>query len=304
MMSVTILGNNSALPAYGRNPTAQILNCQEQFYLIDCGEGTQMRISEYGFKASRINHIFISHAHGDHYLGLVGLLSSQSLLGRERPLYVYAPPEIKPIIDIQLPWNLGFPLEFIPLLPNETYTFSVSSTLEVTAFPVYHSLPTHGFVFREKKRRRKLMPEKVREYDIPKYFYRLLCEGQDYEFADGRVVKNEWVTEAGPVDPVYAFCADTRYAEEILPHIQGVHLLYHEATYLNDNNEKAKFRCHATAEQAATIAQKAGVHQLLIGHFSSKYRHLEPFLNEARAVFPHTELALEGLTFNVQVPQP
>lgn len=304
MMSLTILGNNSALPAYGRHPTAQILNCQEQFYLIDCGEGTQMRLSEYGFKASRINHIFISHAHGDHYLGLVGLISSQSLLGRVRPLFVYAPPEIKPIIDIQLPWDLGFPLEFIPLQPFETYVFPVASTLEVTAFPVYHSVPTHGFVFREKKRRRKLIPEKVRAYDIPQYFYRQLCEGHDYELPDGAVIKNEWVTEQGPEDPVYAYCADTRYAEEILPHIQGVHLLYHEATYLNDNIEKAKYRCHSTAEQAATLASKAGVHQLLIGHFSSKYRNLEPFLHEARNIFPQTELALEGTTFQVHVPTP
>ncbi len=147
-MTVTILGNNSALPAHGRHPTAQLLNCQEQFYLIDCGEGTQMRLSACGFSASRINHIFISHFHGDHYLGLVGLISSQSLLGRVRPLHVYGPPELKPVIDLQLPWDLGFPLEYIPLKAGESAVFQVASTLEVTAFPVYHSVPTHGFVFR------------------------------------------------------------------------------------------------------------------------------------------------------------
>lgn len=302
-MTVTILGNNSALPAHGRHPTAQVLNCQEQIYLIDCGEGTQMRLAECGFSASRINHVFISHFHGDHYLGLVGFISSQSLLGRVRPLHVYAPPELKPVIDIQLPWDLGFPLEFIPLQPFETQVFKVASTLEVTAFPVYHSVPTHGFVFREKKRRRKLLPEKVREYDIPKYFYRFLCEGLDYEMPDGSVIKNEWVTESGPPDPVYAFCADTRYAEEIVPFINNAHLLYHEATYLNDNIEKAKYRFHSTAAQAAEIALKANVGRLLIGHFSSKYRVLEPFLNEARAVFPATDLALEGETFAV-IPPP
>ena len=302
-MTVTILGNNSALPAHGRHPTAQVLNCQEQIYLIDCGEGTQMRLAECGFSASRINHVFISHFHGDHYLGLVGFISSQSLLGRVRPLHVYAPPELKPVIDLQLPWDLGFPLEFIPLQPFETQVFKVASTLEVTAFPVYHSVPTHGFVFREKKRRRKLLPEKVREYDIPKYFYRFLCEGLDYEMPDGSVIKNEWVTESGPPDPVYAFCADTRYAEEIVPFINNAHLLYHEATYLNDNIEKAKYRFHSTAAQAAEIALKANVGRLLIGHFSSKYRVLEPFLNEARAVFPATDLALEGETFAV-IPPP
>ena len=302
-MTVTILGNNSALPAHGRHPTAQVLNCQEQIYLIDCGEGTQMRLAECGFSASRINHVFISHFHGDHYLGLVGFISSQSLLGRVRPLHVYAPPELKPVIDLQLPWDLGFPLEFIPLQPFETQVFKVASTLEVTAFPVYHSVPTHGFVFREKKRRRKLLPEKVREYDIPKYFYRFLCEGLDYEMPDGSVIKNEWVTESGPSDPVYAFCADTRYAEEIVPFINNAHLLYHEATYLNDNIEKAKYRFHSTAAQAAEIALKANVGRLLIGHFSSKYRVLEPFLNEARAVFPATDLALEGETFAV-IPPP
>lgn len=302
-MTVTILGNNSALPAHGRHPTAQLLNCQEQFYLIDCGEGTQMRLSACGFSASRINHIFISHFHGDHYLGLVGLISSQSLLGRVRPLHVYGPPELKPVIDLQLPWDLGFPLEYIPLKAGESAVFQVASTLEVTAFPVYHSVPTHGFVFREKKRRRKLLPEKVREYDIPKYFYRFLCEGRDYEMPEGSVIKNEWVTESGPPDPVYAFCADTRYAEEIIPYIQGAHLLYHEATYLNDNVEKAKYRFHTTAEQAATIAQKANVGRLIIGHFSSKYRVLDPFLNEARAVFPSSDLALEGETFSILPPQ-
>lgn len=302
-MTVTILGNNSALPAHGRHPTAQVLNCQEQIYLIDCGEGTQMRLAECGFSASRINHVFISHFHGDHYLGLVGFISSQSLLGRVRPLHVYAPPELKPVIDLQLPWDLGFPLEFIPLQPFETQVFKVASTLEVTAFPVYHSVPTHGFVFREKKRRRKLLPEKVREYDIPKYFYRFLCEGLDYEMPDGSVIKNEWVTESGPPDPIYAFCADTRYAEEIVPFINNAHLLYHEATYLNDNIEKAKYRFHSTAAQAAEIALKANVGRLLIGHFSSKYRVLEPFLNEARAVFPATDLALEGETFAV-IPPP
>ena len=302
-MTVTILGNNSALPAHGRHPTAQVLNCQEQIYLIDCGEGTQMRLAECGFSASRINHVFISHFHGDHYLGLVGFISRQSLLGRVRPLHVYAPPELKPVIDLQLPWDLGFPLEFIPLQPFETQVFKVASTLEVTAFPVYHSVPTHGFVFREKKRRRKLLPEKVREYDIPKYFYRFLCEGLDYEMPDGSVIKNEWVTESGPPDPVYAFCADTPYAEEIVPFINNAHLLYHEATYLNDNIEKAKYRFHSTAAQAAEIALKANVGRLLIGHFSSKYRVLEPFLNEARAVFPATDLALEGETFAV-IPPP
>lgn len=303
-MTVTILGNNSALPAHGRHPTAQVLNCQEQFYLIDCGEGTQMRMAEYGIKASRIDHIFISHIHGDHYLGLVGLISSQALLGRVRKLTIYAPEEIKPIIDIQLPWDLGFTLEFITLKPFETQVFSVASTLEVTAFPVYHSVPTHGFVFREKKRRRKLLPEKVREYDIPKYFYRFLCEGQDYEMPDGSLIKNEWVTEVGPPDPVYAYCADTRYAPEIVPFINKAHLLYHEATYLNDNIEKAKYRFHSTAEQAANIASQANVGQLLIGHFSSKYKNLDPFLTEARAVFPSTDLALEGQTFSVVPPQP
>ena len=262
-----------------------------------------MRLAECGFSASRINHVFISHFHGDHYLGLVGFISSQSLLGRVRPLHVYAPPELKPVIDLQLPWDLGFPLEFIPLQPFETQVFKVASTLEVTAFPVYHSVPTHGFVFREKKRRRKLLPEKVREYDIPKYFYRFLCEGLDYEMPDGSVIKNEWVTESGPPDPVYAFCADTRYAEEIVPFINNAHLLYHEATYLNDNIEKAKYRFHSTAAQAAEIALKANVGRLLIGHFSSKYRVLEPFLNEARAVFPATDLALEGETFAV-IPPP
>jgi ribonuclease Z len=298
-MKVTILGNNSALPAHGRYPTAQIVEINEMPLLIDCGEGTQMRMQQFGIKSSRINHIFISHIHGDHYLGLVGFISSLSLLGRQRTLYVYCPAEIKDYVMMQLPWSLGFYIEFRIIAEDECGVLVDTAKFSVSCFPVTHSVPTHGFLVIEKKRKRVLDLARLREFEIPKYYYSKLTEGEDYTKTMGEVIKNEWVTLPGPKPKKYAYCADTLYTEDILPHIQGVDLLYHESTYLSANKEKALLRMHSTAEQAAQIASLAKVGKLLIGHFSSKYKELEPFLEEAEIVFKPTYLAIEGHTFEV-----
>lgn len=298
-MKVTILGNNSALPAHGRYPTAQVVNISEQLFLIDCGEGTQMRMQQFDVKSSRIDHIFISHIHGDHYLGLVGLISSQSLLGRERALYIYCPAKIKEYITMQMPWSLGFELHFYILSDSENTILLDTPKVQISCFPVFHSVPTHGFIFIEKKRKRVLLPNKLKDYEIPKYFYPRLAEGEDYVNQQGETILNEWVTEAGHLPKRYAYCADTRFASEILPIIQGVDLLYHETTYLSDNHEKAKLRFHSTTIEAATIAKDAQVKSLLIGHFSSKYKDLNPFLSEAQSIFNNTMLAIEGQSFEV-----
>lgn len=298
-MTVTILGNNSALPAFGRYPTAQVVTVHEYLCLLDCGEGAQMRMQQFGVRSDRINHIFISHMHGDHYLGLVGFISSLSLKGRARDLFIFCPKELKKIIDLQLPWDLGFKLVYHFLEEGRSEVLVDTDKMCISCFPVYHSVPTHGFLFEEKKRKRRLLPEKLREFEIPKYFYKQLSDGMDYERQDGTIIRNEWVSEAGPTAKRYAYTADTRYAPEIIPFIQEVDMLYHETTYLHDLVYKAEQRSHSTALQAATIAKEAQVKQLLIGHFSSKYKYLEPFLDEVKAVYPSVRLALEGETFDV-----
>ena len=302
MFAVTILGNNSALPAHNRFPTAQVVTFQDQLFLVDCGEGTQMQMSKYKIKRSRIHHIFISHLHGDHYFGLIGLLNSFSLLGRKDPLSIYAPPELKIIIDLQLQYaatTLGFPLDFISLTEDQTGIILEGKDIQVSYFKTHHRIPCFGFLFREKKEKRKLNIEEVRAHGIPTYFYSRLQEGEDYISREGVIVKNEWVT----LDPLpgksYAFCADTLYDESIIPYIEGCDMIYHESTYLQDQLERATQRFHTITVQAAAIARKAKVKKLLIGHFSSKYEELEPFLEECRPIFPNTDLAIEGVTFPV-----
>lgn len=296
-MKVTVLGNNSALPAFGRYPTSQIVQVHEHLFLVDCGEGAQMRMQQFGIRSDRINHVFISHLHGDHYFGLVGFISSLSLKGRTRDLFLYCDASLKAIIDLQLPWDLGFKINYHFLKEGDAELLLKTDTLEVKSFPVYHSVPTHGFLFTEKKRKRRLLPDKLRQYEIPKYYYKKLSEGFDYTKQDGSIIKNEWVSEAGSPDKKYAFAADTRFAPEIVEHIFQADLLYHETTYLHDLIDKAAQRMHSTTLQAAEIARAAQVKKLLIGHFSSKYKNLEPFIAEVQTIFMSVELATEGSTF-------
>lgn len=296
-MKITILGNNSALPAYGRYPTAQVIEINEQLFLMDCGEGAQMRMQQFGIKSTRINHVFISHLHGDHFYGLVGFISSLSLWGREKDLCLYCPKEIKTILDAQLKWDLGFKIIYRIIEEGERALLIDEEKYEVSCFPVYHSVPTHGFKFTEKKRKRILVPQKLQEYEIPKYFYKNLTEGEDYELKNGEVIKNEWVTADGHPSKVYAFCADTRYAPEICDDIINADIIYHESTYLDDSQHKAIERLHSTAKEAASIAKQANANKLLLGHFSSKYKELDAFIIEAQTVFKQVELALEGETF-------
>jgi len=300
MFSVTILGNNSALPAYDRHPTAQVVTLNDQLLLIDCGEGTQMQISKYKIRRSKINHIFISHLHGDHYFGLIGLLTSMSLLGREHDLHIYAPAPLKEIIELQLKVadsTLSFPLHFHLL--EEDGLIADEKTFSVECFATRHRIECRGFIIREKKKPRKINKEKIAKFDIPASFYDRLKDGQDYEAKDGSIIQNEWVTIPNTPPNSYAFCADTIYDERIAEKVKEVVLLYHEATYLKALHEKASARFHSTSEQAATIACKANVQKLLIGHFSSKYESLDQFLTEAREVFPNTELAIEGVTYRL-----
>lgn len=300
MFGVTILGNNSALPAFDRHPTAQVVTLGEHLLLLDCGEGTQMQIARYKIKRSKINHIFISHLHGDHYFGLIGLITSMGLLGRENDLHLYAPKGLDKIIALQLDvaaTTLPFKLHFHPL-ENDGVILS-HHKFQVECFATKHRIPCWGFVVREKKVPRKIDKEKVLQYEVPTAYYESLKLGNDYEKKDGSIIKNEWVTIANTPAKSYAYCADTIFDETLADKVKGVDLLYHETTYLKDLYERAALRFHCTTVQAATIAIKANAHKLLIGHFSSKYESLDMFIEETKEVFANTELAIEGVTFKV-----
>lgn len=300
MLAVTILGNNSALPAFDRHPTAQVVTMDEHMFLIDCGEGTQMQMAKYRIRRSRINHIFISHLHGDHYFGLIGLITSMGLLGRDHDMHLYAPAPLKEIIDLQLkvadtilPYKLHFhPLKEDGVIVNE-------KRFKIRCFKVNHRIPCWGFVFEQVKAPRRVNAEKAIEHEIPSSFFDKLKLGQDYINKQGLLIKNDWVTLPSAPPKTYAYGADTVYNEALAEKVKGVDLLYHETTYLKDLEERAIKRFHCTTSQAATIAKIANVGKLIIGHFSSKYEVLDEFEKEARAIFPNTDLAIEGVTYNV-----
>ncbi|HMH21150.1 MAG TPA: ribonuclease Z [Puia sp.] len=300
MLAVTILGNNSALPAFDRHPTAQVVTMDEHIFLIDCGEGTQTQMGKYKIRRSKINHIFISHLHGDHYFGLIGLLTSMGLLGRSTDLTLYAPAPLKEIIELQLRVaniELPYPLHFHAL--EHEGPILTESRLEVACFNVYHRIECWGFRFREIRPFRRVNPEKARQHNVPSSFFERLKWGESYMTKDGELIENQWVTDPAPKPKSYAYSADTLYDERIIEKVRGVDMLYHETTYLKDLEERAGKRFHSTTAQAATVAQRAGVQRLLIGHFSSKYEKLDPFEQEAREIFPCTDLALEGVTYKV-----
>ncbi len=300
-MRITVLGNNSALPAFGRHPTAQAVTVYGEVLLIDCGEGTQIQMQRYGVKWRNVHHIFISHLHGDHYFGLPGLINSMSLLGRVAPLHIHAPAGLKPIIDAILSAAntvLNYPFFFDPL-PEGGGQVVDTPTLTVTCFPVEHGIQCFGFLVESKTRGRRILPEKCKEYDVPQEYFELLKQGSDYTGENGEVVKNEWVTEDGPPPKKYAYCTDTLFTESFLPIIQGVDIIYHESTYLEQDAEKAQARFHSTAIQAAKMAKMANAKLLLLGHFSSKYKDLEPFREEAAPYFPDVIVSVEGVAYDI-----
>lgn len=300
MFSITILGNNSAVPAHSRHPTSQVLQTLDHTFLIDCGEGTQMQMEAYKIRRGKINHIFISHLHGDHYFGLIGLLTSLGLNHRTQELHIFSPAPLKEIIDLQLNLshaNLPYLLHFHNL-ENEEIIFEDKKII-VECFKVNHRIECWGFLFREKKNLRKIDAEKINRYKIPASFYESLHEGKDFITTNNEIIKNELLTTSAVPPKSYAYCADTGYFEPIIEKIKNVDLLYHESTYLDALEEKAVNRFHSTAKQAATIAKKAEVKKLLLGHFSSMYEKLDAFKNEACTIFENTDIAEEGACYFV-----
>jgi ribonuclease Z len=300
MLSLTILGNNSAIPAYDRHPTAQVLQIQDEHILIDCGEGTQMQMARYKVRSSKINRIFISHLHGDHYYGLAGLLTSMSLLNRTQGLHIHGPAPLGEIITMQFKLaevNLSYPLYFHPV--GGEGTVYEDEKIKVDCFTLQHRIECWGYRFTEKKNLRKIDIEKVKAFNVPPAYYDALHKGMNYTTPDGNFIANSALTSPAPPPKSYAYCSDTIFDESIAAKVKGVNMLYHEATYLHDEVQKATERFHSTALQAATLAQMAGVQQLLLGHFSSRYEHLEAFLEEACPIFTNTSLALEGVCFKI-----
>lgn len=300
---LTILGSSGAIPAYGRFTTAQHLLIENRHFMIDCGEGAQLQLGKANVPVQRIHHIFISHLHGDHYLGLMGLLFSMHLNHREAPLHLYAFKGLDEIILAQLKYSrsaLNYELHFHELVPGVQEVIFSDEVLTVETLPVDHRIPCCGFLFREKEKPRRIardtLPANIRLQEIVK-----LKAGEDILDERGHVVyRNRDLTNDPRRSRSYAYCADTRYFPSLVSAVSGVDLLYHEATFMEADRVKASETFHSTAMQAATLAQSAGVQKLIIGHFSARYRELDGLLAEAQSVFPNTELAIECRTFDVE----
>ncbi|MBL7940546.1 MAG: ribonuclease Z [Flavobacteriales bacterium] len=299
--TVTTLGTGAALPARGRYPTAQLVNVHDTYYLIDCGEGTQERLRVAGVNFQRIGHIFISHLHGDHYLGLMGLISSMHLMGRRTELHVHGPPELKEIIDLQLrasgTW-LRYPMHVHATAPENGREIMSDPHVTVSLLALKHRVPCTGFLFREARGPRRLRVERLG--DVPQFKRAAVKAGEDLVFPDGKRIPNTELT----LDPVparsYAYCSDTAYEPSLVAFLKGVDLLYHEATFTTAMADKAKETLHSTAAQAARIAAEAGVGRLLLGHFSSRYKSADVLLSEAVQIFPNCILSYEGGVFPIE----
>lgn len=300
---VTILGCSSATPTADRHPTAQILNINGNYVLIDCGEATQNQLLRYRLRHTKISHIFISHLHGDHYLGLVGLLATMNFQGRETDLHIYAPEPLKIIIDNHFEYShtvLKFALHFHPVFDDESRMLEENSIFKVKSVVLRHRIPTTGFVFEETTAYRKINAAACELHEVPYSFYGDLRQGMDYRDDLDNLIENKLLTFEPKTPRKYAYLSDTSYYEPVLEHIQGVDMLYHESTFLHELVDRAEDTFHSTALQAAIIAKAAGVDKLLLGHFSARYKDLTPLLDEARSVFENSFLAIEGQKFVVE----
>ncbi|MBP6041239.1 MAG: ribonuclease Z [Flavobacterium sp.] len=301
-MKLTILGCYAATPRTITNPTSQVLEIKNRMFLIDCGEGTQVQLRKNKIKFSKINQVFISHLHGDHFFGLIGLISTFSLLGRTTDLHIYGPKGIKEIILLQLrlsnSWT-NYDLYFHELESEKSETIFEDDKVVVTTIPLKHRVYTNGFLFQEKVGERKLNMDSILNHEIESCYYQKIKNGKDIPLEDGRIIPNSILT-FDPIQPKsYAFCSDTVYHEAILPIIENVDVLYHEATFLDSEEGLANKTLHSTAKQAARIALKANAKQLILGHYSTRYESIALFKKEAETIFPDVLLADDGKTFEL-----
>ena len=298
--TLTILGSSSAIPSLRRNPSSHALTIAARVYLIDCAEGTQVQMQRFGVKMLKIHAIFITHLHGDHFFGLVGLISTMHLQGRNKPLHIFGPDGLEQILKLQLSYarhDLSYVIIFHTIDTTKHATIFEDDKVTVTTIPLEHRLPTAGYHFLRPPMPRNIKKGFVEEHQIPLQWYPRIKAGEDYTDDSGRVFANETITLPPPKPFSYAYCSDTRYTETIIPYIKGVQLLYHEASYGDDKADMAAEHMHSTARQAATIAKKAGAQQLLIGHFSNRYKDTAPLLQQAREVFPNTIVVEDGMVW-------
>jgi ribonuclease Z len=300
--SVTILGTGAAIPTSDRNPTAQVVEVRNLTLLLDCGEGTQVQLRKSGIRLQKISHIFISHLHGDHYFGLIGLINTMHILGRKQELHLFAVEPLKQLIDLQLELSrttLLYPLVFHPIDAESPEIIFEDDNVSVSTIPLNHRVPTCGFIIKEKSFLRKIRKDFARSVKVPVDYYERIRKGEDFVDDKGNIYLNHLITEEPPATKSYAYCTDTAYHEAIIPLIQGCDLLYHEATFMEDKAADARAKFHSTAREAATIALKANVRKLLIGHFSARYNDADGLLKEAREIFPETVVAEELSTLQV-----
>lgn len=299
-MKLHILGCYSATPRILSNPTSQVLDINNHLFLIDCGEGTQVELRRHKIKFFRIKHIFISHLHGDHVYGLVGLISSFKMLKREAPLHVYGPKGIKEFITVQLrlsnSWT-DYPLHFHELSSDKPEVIFEDDKAKVTTIPLQHRIYCNGFLFEEAPKERKLNLGAALNMNVEKAYYRSIKKGKDYISSDGTVIPNALLTYDPESSKSYAFCSDTKYDEVKIPQLKNVTALYHESTFLDSHEHLCDFTGHSTAKQAAKLAQKANAEQLILGHYSTRYSDPTIFLEEAATIFKNTHLAKDGKVF-------
>lgn len=301
--NITILGSSGALPAYGRFPSSQLVEIQNRYFLVDCGEGAQMQLMRYQANMHRINHILITHLHGDHYLGLMGLIFTMHLLRRTNDLHLYSHRGLDQIITTQLKYSYSVPsfkIIFHPLEKNERVIIYDDDAMSVETIPLAHKIPCSGFLFREKVKPRRIdkdkLPKGLRIHQLAN-----LKKGHDVIDEGGNVLfRNEELTLPPRRSRSYAYCSDTAFAASIAGQIRDVDILYHEATFGSDEQAKARETQHSTASQAAQMATLAEARKLIIGHFSARYKDLTPLIDEARAIFPHVEAAIEGSIFTIE----
>lgn len=299
---VRILGSGAALPTSKRNPSAQYIECNERHILIDCGEGTQTQLRKMGIKIQKIKHILISHLHGDHYFGLMGLLSTMNLLGRDKDISIYAPKELKEIIQIQLKASghqYAFKLKFVPLDFKEKTIIFQDRLLQICCFPLNHRILTHGFVIAEKQKEFSINGEKFKQDKLSLQAIPFFRKGLDYVDEDGKKFKAKTYSFPPLAAKTYAYCSDNHVKENQSEFLSNVDVLYHEATFTNQHQDRAKATLHSTAQQAATLAKKIKCKRLVLGHISSRYADVNVHLNEAREIFPETIVAEDGMLIEI-----
>lgn len=292
---ITILGSSSALPTSKRFPSAHVVNIHGRFFLVDCGEGTQIQIRKFKISFAKINHIFITHLHGDHFFGLFGIISSFNLLGRKNDLHIYSPGNLQnKIYSIINKKEINFNIFFHRLEHNGNQIIYESKSIEISAFPLSHRIETYAYLFKEKQKERNIIKEAITKYKLSIKDVLSIKKGNDYTNANGNIIPNSELSKSPHKPRAFAYCSDTKYKEDIIPHILGIDVLYHEATFAKDLKEIAEITVHSTSEDAAKIAKKANVKKLIIGHFSTRYKNTDIILNEAKKIFTNTFSANDG----------